>query len=154
MASSVQDWSLYSIGGAVLLAYIPQLWYEYRIVSASGGWISNVLPRRNLEYLKGKIPDDIWKECYRARSAHLNGLESIPFFAASVLAGHLVGLPRAYLNSLSLQFLGLRTLYMLLYITTRREQLSYLRTLVWFWSGSLPARLLVSAARKLNHEPA
>ena len=43
MASFVQDWSLYSIGGAVLLAYMPQLWFEYRIISASGGQFSNVL---------------------------------------------------------------------------------------------------------------
>jgi uncharacterized MAPEG superfamily protein len=51
---------------------------------------SNQRPRANMAALRSSVAATIWNQCYRARCAHINALESFPFFAASMLAGSFV----------------------------------------------------------------
>lgn len=62
----------------------------------------------------------------------------------------MVGLSPAYLSSLSLQYLVGRTIYTLLYVNTRSQTLSWLRTITFFVSLSFPMRMLLAAGSKAN----
>ena len=43
-------------------------------------------PRGNFEALKGKVPQEVWSRCFRARGAHINALEGFPLFAAAMVS--------------------------------------------------------------------
>ncbi|KAI9884182.1 MAG: hypothetical protein M1823_004021 [Watsoniomyces obsoletus] len=145
-----QDWSFYSIVAAFTLSAIPAA-YSYGLLTISSrGRMQNTRPRANLDALKGKIPDDVWKKCYRARCAHFNALENLPIFAAAVLGSRLGGLPIATVNGVALQYLGLRAIYTVLYINTTKDPYSFLRSAVWFYCTFLPLQLLYKTGQFVN----
>ena len=58
---------------------------------ANNGHWDNTNPR-NTSYLEGKVPKEALARYERAEAAHLNGMESAPFFVGAVLAGNFAGL--------------------------------------------------------------
>lgn len=58
---------------------------------ANNGHWDNTNPR-NTSYLEGKVPKEALARYERAEAAHLNGMESAPFFIGAVLAGNFAGL--------------------------------------------------------------
>jgi uncharacterized MAPEG superfamily protein len=63
----------------------------------------------------------------RALGAHLNGIETFPFFAAAVLLAEFRAAPQNLINELAVLFLIVRFAYVLTYIGDRPT----LRTILW-----------------------
>ncbi|KAI9792338.1 MAG: hypothetical protein M1833_001109 [Piccolia ochrophora] len=152
-SSSLQpvNWSLYSIPTVYALGLLPQAYALLKMTASSGGQWTNVQPRQNFDALKGKVPQEVWNRCFRARGAHINALESFPLFAAAMIAGNVVKLPAQELNTIAAEYIGARVLYTLLYIGVRSEPLSFVRTGVWYWSIGIPMWSLYKAGKALNN---
>ncbi len=63
----------------------------------------------------------------RALGAHLNGIETFPFFAAAVLLAEFRAAPQNLINELAVLFLIVRAAYVLTYLGNRPT----LRTILW-----------------------
>ncbi len=63
----------------------------------------------------------------RALGAHLNGIESFPFFAAAVLLAEFRACPQNLVNELAVLFLIVRIAYVLTYLGNRPT----LRSILW-----------------------
>jgi uncharacterized MAPEG superfamily protein len=63
----------------------------------------------------------------RALGAHLNGIETFPFFAAAVLLAEFRHAPQHLLDELAVVFLAARVAYVVAYLAN----LATLRTLIW-----------------------
>ncbi|EAW11084.1 uncharacterized protein ACLA_067200 [Aspergillus clavatus NRRL 1] len=147
---SGNNYSLHSIAAAYAVGLFPQAYYYAKMMANAKEHVTNVLPRENLANLKGKIPVQVWQKLVKAHCAHLNAMEGLPIFAAAMLAGNLAKLPSNELNTLSLEYVGARLLYTALYMGTKSEAVSYLRTGVWAWSVSIPIWGLIKAGRMMN----
>ena len=66
------------------------------------------------------------------------------------LGSKIAGVPSAEINGMALRFLGLRTLYTLLYVNHRTEFGANLRSLVWLASVGLPSWFLYRAGQVVN----
>jgi len=62
-----------------------------------------------------------------ANAAQENSWEALPFFAAAVIVSHMLGVVGTLPNTLAMVFIGLRVVYVWLYVTGRQSQ----RSLVW-----------------------
>jgi uncharacterized MAPEG superfamily protein len=63
----------------------------------------------------------------RALGAHINGIETFPFFAAAVLLAEFRHTPQLWLNVLAVAFVGIRLLFVLAYLGNWATT----RTLLW-----------------------
>jgi len=63
----------------------------------------------------------------RALGAHLNGIETYPFFATAVLLAEFRHSAQGWIDALAVAFIVIRLVYVLLYLGNR----PWLRTLVW-----------------------
>ena len=63
----------------------------------------------------------------RALGAHLNGIETFPFFAAAVLLAEFRGAPQGRIDTLASAFVAIRFAYVLAYIFDK----PWTRTLLW-----------------------
>ena len=63
----------------------------------------------------------------RALGAHLNGIETFPFFAAAVLLAEFRAGPQRFIDELAVLFLIVRIAYVLTYLGDRPT----LRTILW-----------------------
>ena len=63
----------------------------------------------------------------RALGAHINGIETFPFFAAAVLLAEFRAAPQNLINELAVLFLIVRIAYVLTYLGNRPT----LRTILW-----------------------
>jgi uncharacterized MAPEG superfamily protein len=63
----------------------------------------------------------------RALGAHLNGIETFPFFAAAVLLAEFRAAPQNLINELAVLFLIVRVAYVFTYLGNRPT----LRTILW-----------------------
>ncbi|HEY2395762.1 MAG TPA: MAPEG family protein [Rudaea sp.] len=63
----------------------------------------------------------------RALGAHINGIETFPFFAAAVLLAEFRHAPQGVVDTLALLFLAVRLLFVLAYLGNRPT----LRTILW-----------------------
>ena len=63
----------------------------------------------------------------RALGAHLNGIETFPFFAAAVLLAEFRHMPQSRIDILAVAFLAVRFAFVLAYLGNRPT----LRTLLW-----------------------
>ena len=66
-----------------------------------------------------------WKA--RAAAAQHNGFEALPLFVFAVLAAQHAGLAQAHTDQLAMAFIGVRLVYIALYLAN----MGTLRTLVW-----------------------
>ncbi|KAL4954742.1 hypothetical protein BDW69DRAFT_162555 [Aspergillus filifer] len=150
MSTSTTNYYIHSIAAAYGLAMVPHAYYFVKMMANANGVASNILPRENLTTLKAKLPAEVWSSLAKARGAHLNAMENLPLFAAAMLAGNVAKLPASELNTLSLEYLGARLLYMAAYMGARGEAFSYVRTGLWAWSVSIPLLALVKAGNALG----
>ncbi|OJJ02408.1 hypothetical protein ASPVEDRAFT_193129 [Aspergillus versicolor CBS 583.65] len=144
-APTPTNYSVHSIVAAYGVGLIPHGYYFVKMMANANGMASNILPRENLSSLKGKVTDKVWTQLAKARGAHLNAMENVPLFAVAMLAGNVAKLPTKELNILSLEYIGVRLLYMATYMGARSEAISYVRTGLWAWSISIPILALVKA---------
>ncbi|KAL4913415.1 hypothetical protein BDW62DRAFT_214212 [Aspergillus aurantiobrunneus] len=144
------NYSVPSIVAAYGIGLIPHGYYFVTMMANANGLATNILPRENLTNLKGKVTDKVWTQLAKARGAHLNAMENLPLFAVAMLAGNVAKLPTNELNVLSLEYLGVRLLYMATYMGARSEAISYMRTGLWAWSVSIPILALVKTGIAFN----
>lgn len=78
----------------------------------------------------------------RAHAAQINGFEGLPLFAAAVLFAQLAQADLAQIDQLALAYIGLRLVYVALYLAN----LGTLRTLVWTAALGTNVALLLLAA--------
>jgi uncharacterized MAPEG superfamily protein len=81
---------------------------------------ANHSPRDWLDKLQG------WPK--RAHFAQQNGFEVFPIFAAAVIIAQLSHAPQGRVDTLALSFVGLRVVYVILYLADQ----AYPRTAAWF----------------------
>jgi len=106
----------------VFLTFLLNYCVKIPVMMAMGkepGGYDNRYPRDQQAKLTG------WGK--RAVSAHLNGFEAFPAFAAAVIMGHLAGVNASHLSILSITFLLSRIAYVGLYLANK----SSLRSAVW-----------------------
>ncbi|CBF90339.1 hypothetical protein AN0032.2 [Aspergillus nidulans FGSC A4] len=147
---SQPNYSIHSIIAAYGIGLIPHGYYFVTMMANARSQASNLLPRENLSTLKSSLPSQIWTKLAKARGAHLNAMENLPLFAVAMLAGNVAQLPADELNTLSLEYLGARILYMAAYMGARSEAISYVRTGLWAWSVSIPIMALVKAGKAFD----
>ncbi|KAL2864195.1 uncharacterized protein BJX67DRAFT_361901 [Aspergillus lucknowensis] len=150
MSTTPTNYSVHSIIAAYGLGLAPHGYYFVKMMANARGEASNILPRENLANLKGTLKSQVWTQLAKARGAHLNAMENLPLFAVAMLAGNVAKLPTSELNTLSLEYLGARLLYMATYMGARSEAISYVRTGLWAWSVSIPIMALVKAGKVFN----
>jgi uncharacterized MAPEG superfamily protein len=63
----------------------------------------------------------------RALGAHLNGIETFPFFAFAILLAEFRQLPQNWIDELAIAFVVVRLFFVLAYLSNR----STIRTLLW-----------------------
>ena len=89
--------------------------------------IAATLPYVAFGFVKGVDPDaprvgvgELVGQSLRAYGAHLNGLETFPWFAAAVIVSHMVGGPSRIVDILAVVYILLRTGHMAAYIGGRQ----------------------------------
>ena len=75
---------------------------------------------------------DLAGQSLRAYGAHLNGLETFPWFASAVIVSHIVGGPSVVANVLAVVYILLRIGHMAAYITGRQPLRSAAFTVAQF----------------------
>ena len=86
-------------------------------------FIAATLPYVPFSYVKGLDPiqprhhvGDLAERSLRAYGAHLNGLETFPWFAAAVIVSHMVGGPSRIADILAVLYILVRIGHMTAYI--------------------------------------
>lgn len=89
--------------------------------------IAATLPYVAFSFVKGLDPNqpryhvgDLVGRPLRAYGAHLNGLETFPVFAASVIVAHMIGGPSRIADALAVVYVLLRIGHMAAYIAGRQ----------------------------------
>ena len=89
--------------------------------------IAATLPYVAFSFVKGLDPNqpryhvgDLAGRPLRAYGAHLNGLETFPVFAASVIVAHMIGGPSRIADALAVVYVLLRIGHMAAYIAGRQ----------------------------------
>ncbi|KAJ2915410.1 hypothetical protein MD484_g4977, partial [Candolleomyces efflorescens] len=90
--------SLYAIPAAWVLVYYPQA-HKVNLLKQVGAY-NNLEPRQNIATLGSKsgVEDKLKAKIARVEGTHVNGLESFPLFAISVLVANYAGLAHSSIN--------------------------------------------------------
>ena len=89
-------------------------------------FIAATLPYVAFGFVKGLDPNqprragDLIGKAARAYGAHLNGLETFPWFAAAVIVAHMVGGPSRIADILAVVYVVIRIGHMAAYISGRQ----------------------------------
>jgi len=90
-------------------------------------FIAATLPYVPFSYVKGLDPiqprhhvGELAERSLRAYGAHLNGLETFPWFAAAVIVAHMVGGPSRIADVLAVLYILVRIGHMTAYIAGRQ----------------------------------
>ena len=115
----------------------------------------NISPRssKNISSLEQKLGSTVFARWERAEAAHQNSLENLPLFAAAVLAGVLAekyGKTDVGTSTFAGLWLVIRSLYVVLYITTTTIRYSFLRSGAWFAGTVLAIRQFWKSAVALG----
>ena len=89
--------------------------------------IAQILPYVAFSWVKGLDPNqprfhvgDLIGPSVRAYGAHLNGLETFPWFAAAVIVAHMIGGPSRIVDILAVVYVLVRVGHMSAYISGRQ----------------------------------
>ena len=109
---TVAEWCIFGTVALYLLTIVPVKWMGYRKYD-------NAKPRDPAFY----------EDAIRARAlgAHLNGIETFPFFAVAVLLAEFRAAPQHLINELAVLFLIVRVAYVFTYLGNRPR----LRSILW-----------------------
>ena len=109
---TIAEWCVFASVMLYLLTIAPIKWLGFR-------QFDNANPRDPAFY------DDPVRA--RAWGAHINGIETFPFFAAAVLLAEFHNAPQNLINELAVLFVIVRAAYVLTYIGNRPT----LRSILW-----------------------
>src|ERR1700761_5320254 len=106
---------------------------EWAILAAVLLYLLTVAPVKAIGYRDFKNSDPRAEDFYekpirkRAYGAHVNGIETFPFFAAAVLLAEFRTCPQSWIDGLAMGFVLVRLLFVVAYIGNRPTT----RTLLW-----------------------
>jgi uncharacterized MAPEG superfamily protein len=106
---------------------------EWSLLAAVLLYLLTLAPFKPLGYREfdNARPRDpaFWEKPIRSRAmnAHLNGVETFPFFAAAVLLAEFRGCPQGRLDALAVAFVAIRLLFVAAYLGDK----PWTRTLLW-----------------------
>lgn len=93
--------------------------------------IAAILPYVAFSFVKGLDPNapryhvgELAGQSIRAYGAHLNALETFPFFAAAVIVAHMVGGPSRLVDVLAVVYILLRIGHMAAYVAANQPMRS------------------------------
>ncbi|CAG8621996.1 9476_t:CDS:2, partial [Funneliformis mosseae] len=132
---------------AVIVAYYPHFVKGYLVSKQTGKW-NNISPRDNVNKAEKQMTQDVWRRAKRCESAHQNGLENFPIFAAAVIVANMTGVPVSTVNFLSTSYVITRVIYNFIYMNNESASVAGLRTLTWGVSIGISFTLYFLAARK------
>ena len=118
---------------------------EWTVLGAVLLYLLTIAPVKPLGYktFDNAYPRDpaFYKPGLRARAlgAHLNGIETFPFFAAAVLLAEFRSQPQHWVDLLAVAFLAIRFAYVLAYLGNRPT----LRTLLWNFGFAVNAAIFL-----------
>lgn len=139
--------AILSIPAYYILSLLPHAYASSLVNNPS----RNISPRssKTTSTLEQKLGPTLFARWERAEAAHQNSLENLPLFAAAVLAGVLaekVGNADVGTSTFAGLWLAVRSLYVVLYVTTTTTQYSFLRSGTWFAGVVLAFRQLWKSA--------
>ena len=131
-----------------ITAQLPHAFAVATIKRANNGRYDNANAKGNafVSSLQKTVPAETLAKFERCESAHRNGLENLPFFAAAVLATKIAGVDPTFVNVSAWSYIALRVLYNYCYITIKSHRKSLLRSAVWGVSTAVCITMFVRAA--------
>jgi len=141
--------SLYTIPAAFFLAMTPHTY----VAVAAGRSYDIAYPRKTTSTLVAddKMDKIVKMRFIRAQAATENGLETIGFYAAAVVAANAAGVNVDLINALTLSYLGTRVVYNLIYVLLQDNRaFAPLRSLSWITGVGITTALYVKAGMKLS----
>ena len=141
------NYSFFAIAAFYVLGLVPHAYAGSQAVAARNGKMNNHNPRgqANMEEIKKTVPKETWQRIERSKAAHQNSLENLPLFATAVICGNIARLNPDTLNTACGSFLALRVAYLVAYISTTDNRLSFARTGIWASSVAVCLYVMISA---------
>ncbi|KAF2874299.1 hypothetical protein BDV95DRAFT_565907 [Massariosphaeria phaeospora] len=162
MSSSGLNYSLLSIPAYYVFAITPHV-YANSILIANGYEPNNANPKASLSpsAVKGKVPDAVFQKYQRAENAQSNNMESLPLFAAAVLASIIaerttlkgaagLGDDPTGLTTFIGAWFAIRAAYMVSYVQIGDHQTSFIRSGFYALGGVLAGWQFYKAASLLG----
>lgn len=139
------NYTILSIPAMWLTVLVPHTYAISYIKKHNNGRFDNANSKGHAwnAKLQSTIPADVLARYERAESAHRNGFENLPLFAAGVLAASWAGVDVSWS---AWAYVGLRVLYNYIYINASSVKKSFTRTGIWAVSSLVCLSLYVRAA--------
>ncbi|KAI5918198.1 hypothetical protein F4810DRAFT_715748 [Camillea tinctor] len=127
-----ENWSLVAIALAFLIAIYGLLWS--RVFGPGRQFYNPLAPRDFVANAENDAPPILAGRIKRAEAAMNNGLETLGFFAAAVVAANLAGVELWTMNWYCYAYLTSRIIYTWVYIYGQEFNIipSFTRTAIWF----------------------
>ena len=150
--TSDAEFILISIPIHILLTYIPLIFRYIGVCRMKKIW-DNANPRLYIASLENEAlsGNELALFPLRAHYCHLNSIENLAFIVPAILAQIFFSGTNKMAVALCGIHLGFRFLYMLLFIFTSNNCLSYIRTLCWLCAWVCPMIMLFDAAHEMNY---
>eukprot|EP00445_Apocalathium_hangoei_P005488 CAMPEP_0203852200 /NCGR_PEP_ID=MMETSP0359-20131031/7782_1 /ASSEMBLY_ACC=CAM_ASM_000338 /TAXON_ID=268821 /ORGANISM="Scrippsiella Hangoei, Strain SHTV-5" /LENGTH=167 /DNA_ID=CAMNT_0050768307 /DNA_START=52 /DNA_END=555 /DNA_ORIENTATION=+ len=132
--------------GSVFLYNMPHMVRMFYI-HKGGDKLDNINPREQVQKLCASGKGDMIS---KAQSAHQNGLESFPPFAAGVLAATIAGVPGSLVGQLCSTHLFARLGFNITYIWGKGDATAAIRSSFWVLSLLCSCQLIAAASKKLG----
>ncbi|KIO19105.1 hypothetical protein M407DRAFT_152436 [Tulasnella calospora MUT 4182] len=154
----------YSLDTAGLSLYaIPALWFTVQWPHAQKTVAArkalnihrgdlNCDPRMAVDWCQQKeVPQPVVERLRRMQSAHINGVESFPFWMGTIVAANAFGVDAKTTNAVAAYLIGARCVYNYLYIYNdgKSRGMARSRSLTWLSTNIACFYLLVKAANIL-----
>ncbi|KAK2024848.1 hypothetical protein LX32DRAFT_569106 [Colletotrichum zoysiae] len=140
--------SLYTVPAAFVMAMLP----NFYAAGSSGPHYDPCNPRKLQSAVAADDKLDKIKKAriLRAKAASENGLETLGFYAAAVVAANVAGVDAHAVNVLTLGYIGCRALFNIIYVRLQdNRNFAPLRSLVWGGSIVITLTLYIKAAAQL-----
>ncbi|KAF2000666.1 hypothetical protein P154DRAFT_575721 [Amniculicola lignicola CBS 123094] len=147
----IDDFAIDEEGNAWVAAHPNALYLISTIKNANNKKWNNANPRgieTNAMYQK-QVPNSVFCKYERCEAAHKNLLENAPLYVGAIVLGNVARLDALTMNVATGLYLGLRVVYVALYVNTVNRRLSYLRTLNWVASTAILFTVIIKAGNKM-----
>ncbi|KAF9915794.1 hypothetical protein BX616_005347 [Lobosporangium transversale] len=145
MPAAYPNFPLLSLPVAAGIAYAPHFIHALIVINATKRW-NNISPRDQLEKIENRMSKAAWAMAKRTKSAHINGLETLPIFYGAVLAALQAGVAKDTINFYAGFFVASRALYTLVYIFNTNQITALARTGIWAAGMAACVKLFLAAA--------
>ncbi len=135
----------------IIMAYLPYIVRQIAILMLGKGF-DNANPRLFMASLENEAlsgnPAPLF--ALRAHACHLNSMENLAFWIPAAIAALIYSGIEHMALSLAAIHIGLRFIYMILYLVSSNKGLSYARTAIWFMAWVCPLIILYECVYQLS----